>query len=642
AGAPADQPRSGRAARRADRRRKERVQAEGSQAAPGAAAPIADVGVVRYSEGITVKDLAERMGLKAKDIIKRLFLEKRMMPTINHALDEETARWVIEAFGGTPQLVGIEEEAVAASAGAEEPVDRPEDLVPRPPVVTMMGHVDHGKTSLLDAIRKSRVAEREAGGITQHIGAYKVTHEIEGKPREIVFLDTPGHEAFTLMRARGAQVTDIVVLVVAADDGVMPQTVEAINHAQAAGVPIVVAVNKIDKPGANPDRVLQQLADHGVLVEQFGGKAIAVPVSAKTGEGLSELLEMITLVADVEEYKANPNRPATGTVLEAKLDKARGPVATILVQNGTLRVGDVFVVGATMGRVRALVDEYDKRLQEAGPSTPVVVMGLEDVPDAGDTLQVFPDEQKARQLVLYRQQKRREEEQARRAQLPTLDNLFEKIKGGEVTELPIVLKADVQGSVEVLRRSLTDLSTDEVAVKVIHAGTGAITETDILLASASRALVIGFNVRPERGVAEVAAREGVDIRLHTVIYNVSEEIKQAMLAKLSPVAKEVYLGRAEVRQVFRVPKVGIVAGCYVVDGVVRRDAGARLLRDNVVVYEGKIASLRRFKDDAKEVRAGFECGIGLERFQDIKPGDEIEAFVIEMKRRESLEETHTT
>ena len=598
------------------------------------------VGEVRISEGISIKDLAERMDRKAKDIITRLFLQRGIMATINHALDEDTARWVVENFGGIVTVVGVEEEAIAeamSGQSAEAAAQAAEKKAPRAPVVTFMGHVDHGKTSLLDAIRKTRVAEREAGGITQHIGAYKVKHRREGADREIVFLDTPGHEAFTMMRSRGARVTDIVVLVVAADDGVMPQTIEAINHARAAEVPLVVAVNKVDKAGARPDRVKQQLADRGVLVEDFGGDVVAVDVSAKALTGIDNLLEMIVLVTDMQELGANPEVPAAGTVLEAKLDKARGPIATVLVQNGTLRVGDVFVVGSLVGRVRALVDEHEKRISEAGPSTPVVVMGLEDVPQAGDTLQVFPDEQRARQIALYRQTKRREEEAARRTKLPTLETLHQQIKEGEVSELAIVVKADVQGSVEVLRKSIEDLSTSEVTVRVIHSGTGAISETDILLASASRAIVVGFNVRPDRGVSDLAREEGVDIRLHTVIYNVTEEIKKAMLAQLSPVEKEVALGRVEVRQVFRIAKIGTVAGCYVTEGVVRRDAQVRLLRDNVVVHTGRIATLRRFKDDAREVRAGFECGVALERYHDLKPGDEIEAFTIEMTRRESLD-----
>jgi translation initiation factor IF-2 len=595
------------------------------------------VGTIRISEGITIKDIAERMDRKAKDVIKRLFLDKGMMATINHALDEETARWVVEAFGGTTEVIGIDEEAADLGISSAETAGEDGARVTRAPVVTMMGHVDHGKTSLLDAIRESRVAEREAGGITQHIGAYRVTHEVEGVEKEVVFLDTPGHEAFTLMRARGASVTDVVVIVVAADDGVMPQTLEAINHATAAEVQVVVAVNKIDKDGANPDRVLQQLAERGLMVEQYGGEVVACPVSAKTREGLDHLLEMILLVSDMQELTSSPDRPATGTVLEAKLDRARGPVATVLVQNGTLRRGDVFVVGSTMGRVRALIDEHESQLEEAGPSTPVVILGLEDVPAAGDELQVFREEQRARQLASYRAHKQRDEEKARRSKLPSVEHLFEQIREGDVNELAIVLKGDVAGSVETLQRALTDLSTDEVRVNVIHAGTGAITETDILLASASRAIVVGFNVRPERGVLEIAAREGVDIRLHTVIYNVADEIKQAMLATLSPVEREVELGRAEVREIFRIPKIGLIAGCMVSDGLIRRDARVRVLRDNVVIHKGKISSLRRFKDDAKEVRAGFECGIGLDRFQDIKPGDELEAYAVELTRRETLE-----
>jgi translation initiation factor IF-2 len=648
-GAPGGAPPKKRSKRQAARKKaaEEQAAAERQQqeAAQKAGADDQPVGQVKVSDGITVKDLAERMGRKAKDLIQRLFMEKKILATINHALDEETAKWVVETFGGTPVVIGVEEEAAAPAAEAPAEEEQAEAAAsagshPRAPVVTMMGHVDHGKTSLLDVIRKTRIAEREAGGITQHIGAYKI-HEPTTRSKEltgdIVFLDTPGHEAFTSMRSRGAKITDIVVLVVAADDGVMPQTLEAINHARAAGDPLIVAVNKIDKPGANPDRVLQQLAEREVLVEEFGGDVVAVRVSAKTMEGIGDLLEMIQLVAEVQELKADPERPASGTVLEAKLDKSRGPIATVLVQNGTLQVGDVFVVGSSTGRVRALVDEQQQRLDSAGPSTPVVVMGLSDVPQAGDTLQVFADEQKARQIALYRQEKVREEEQARRSAAPTLERLHAMIAEGEVNELPMVVKADVQGSAEVLVHAVEKLSTSEVQVRVIHAGTGAITENDILLASASGAIVVGFNVRPERGVLDVAEREGVDVRLHTVIYKVTEEIEQAMLATLSPVEKEVYLGRAQVRDTFKVPKIGTVAGCYVVDGEVRRDARVRLLRDNVVVHEGRIASLKRFKDDAKQVRQGFECGIGLERFQDIKLGDEIEAFAIVTSKRDSLE-----
>ncbi len=600
-------------------------------------APVEDV---RFSAGITIKDLAERMNRKANDVLKLIFIEKKIMATINHALDEETAQWVVEQFGGTPIIIGLEEEAtvddaVFGSGNADAAEEAQMTL--RAPVVTMMGHVDHGKTSLLDAIRETSVADREAGGITQHIGAYTVSKEHADKQLSITFLDTPGHAAFTTMRARGADATDVVVLVVAADDGVMPQTVEAINHAKAAGVPLIVAVNKIDKSNALPDRVLQQLLEHEVLVEDFGGDTVAIKVSAKTGEGLDELLEMILLVTEVLELQANPERPATGVVLEAKLDKSRGPVATILVQNGTLRKSDVFVAGSSMGRVRAMLDETSRAVDEAGPSTPVVVMGLDDVPNAGDLFQVFPDEQKARQIALYLRNKKREAEQARRSALPTLDRLHERIQRGEINELPVVIKADVQGSVEVLTAALSKLSTDEVRVKPIHTGTGAITENDILLASASDAIVIGFNVRPERNAAAAAEREGIDVRLHTVIYKIGDEIRQAMLETLAPVEKEVFLGRAEVRQTFKVPKIGVIAGSYVTEGLIRRDASVRLLRDNIVIHEGKLGSLRRFKDDAKEVRSGFECGIGLEGYQDLKPGDVVEAFVIEAVKRESLE-----
>jgi translation initiation factor IF-2 len=543
---------------------------------------------------------------------------------------------VVEAFGGTARVIEVEAEALTEdSSSAEE--STPEHRVPRSPVVTMMGHVDHGKTSLLDAIRKTRVAEREAGGITQHIGAYKVKQEREGKEHEIVFLDTPGHEAFTLMRARGARVTDIVILVVAADDGIMPQTVEAIHHAKAANVPLIVAINKMDKPGANPDRVLQQLTEHEILVEDFGGDTVACRVSAKALTGIDQLLEMILLVAEIQQLTAVENRPASGTVLEAKLDRSRGPIATVLVQNGVLRVGDVFVVGSTWGRVRALADERDRRLEQAGPSTPVVIMGLDEVPQAGDTLQVFADEQKARQIATWRQGKERDALAERQTRLVTLETLHSQIQAGQVNELTIVVKGDVQGSVEVLQKALSDLSTPEIKVRVIHAATGAITETDVMLAAASRAIVIGFNVRPERTVLEIIRREGVDVRLHSIIYNVTDEIKQAMLATLSPIQKEVYLGRAEVREVFRIVKIGEIAGCYVVDGLIRRDASVRLLRDNVVVWTGKMSSLKRFKDDAREVKSGFECGIGLERFHDIKVGDEIEAFAVELTKRESLD-----
>ena len=648
-GAGRGRPGAGRGRGRASTGRRSTVKrqqaAENAAAREAQAAMDAPIAEVRISDGITIKELAERMKRKANDVIKLIFMEKKIMATINHALDEETARWVVENFGGTAVSVGLEEEAAAVEdttlAGLTgEREETPEErLVTRPPIVTMMGHVDHGKTSLLDAIRATRVAEREAGGITQHIGAYTVTKEHDGVERQITFLDTPGHAAFTLMRARGAKATDVIVLVVAADDGVMPQTVEAINHAKAAGVPLIVAVNKIDKSNALPDRVLQQLVEHEILCEEFGGDTVTVKVSAKTGEGLDNLLEMILLVTEVQELQAAPDRPASGVILEAKLDKARGPIATILVQDGTLEKGNVFVAGSGMGRVRAMLDEDGKRVDQAGPSTPVAVMGLDEVPQAGELFQVFSDEQKARQIAIYLKNKKREEEASRRSALPTLDKLHERIQRGEINELPIVVKADVQGSVEVLNAALEKLSTDEVLVKVIHSGTGAITENDVLLASASQAIIIGFNVRPDRSAVDSAEREGVEIRLHTVIYKVADEIKLAMIETLSPVEKEVFLGTAEVRQTFKVPKIGVIAGSYVKEGKIRRDAQVRLLRDHVVIHEGRLTSLRRFKDDAKEVRAGFECGIGLENYQDLKPGDIVEAFVIEAVKRESLEKT---
>jgi translation initiation factor IF-2 len=487
-----------------------------------------------------------------------------------------------------------------------------------------MGHVDHGKTSLLDAIRVANVAGREAGGITQHIGAYQV--EMNGK--KIVFIDTPGHEAFTRMRARGAKVTDIVVLVVAADDGVMPQTLEAIDHARAAKVPIIVAVNKIDKPDAQPDRVKQQLSDRGLLAEDWGGDTVMVPVSAKMKLNLDLLLEMILLVADLQDLKANPSRPAMGNVLEAKLDRGRGPVATVLVRNGTLHVGDYFICGAVFGKVRAMLNDRGEQIREAEPSTPVEVLGLESMPEAGDDFQVVTDTAKAKQIVLFREAKVREASLAKSSRI-TLEMLHKKLAAGEVTELPIILKADVGGSAEVLTDTLQKLSNDKVRIRVLRSGVGAINESDVLLASASDAIVIGFNVRPERNTTALAEQEKVDIRLHTIIYNLTDEIKRAMSGLLEPVFKEVYKGKAEVRETFRITKVGNVAGCQVQDGTITRDSEVRLLRDNVVVYTGKISSLRRFKDDVSEVKSGMECGITLENYGDIKTNDIIEAFVTE-------------
>ena len=574
---------------------------------------------IAITEGVSIKELAEKMNIKSKYIIQKL-IARGILASINQTLDLDVAKEVCGEFGYRAEVISFEQEAEAKQVVA----DNPEDHLSRPPVVTIMGHVDHGKTSLLDAIRETKVAASEAGGITQHIGAYQV----EVKARSIVFLDTPGHEAFTLMRARGAQATDIVVLVVAADDGVMPQTIEAIHHAKAANVPIVVAINKIDKPGAQIDRVKQSLSEQGLLAEDWGGDVVMVSVSAKQRTNLDLLLEMILLVADLKDFKANPKRVASGVVLEAKVDKGRGVVATVLVQNGTLHVGDSFVAGAVHGRVRALTNDHGKNIESAGPSTPVEIQGLQELPQAGDTYQVFDDVTKARQVAEYRQAKLREKALRATARL-SLQALFEQMREGTVKELPIILKCDVQGSVEVLTDVLNKLSTEKVKVRILHSGAGAVTETDVLLAAASDAIIIGFNVRPERKGQELADAEGVEIRLYTVIYNVSNDIKNAMIGMLEYTTHEKYLGRAEVRDTFRVPKYGFVAGSYILDGVIRRNAEVRLLRDNVVIHEGRIGSLRRFKDDVSEVKSGFECGIGFERFSDVKIGDIIEAYIIE-------------
>ena len=581
---------------------------------------------ITLTEGVSVKELAEKLDIKAKDIIKRL-LDKGMFATLNQALDETLAIDLSRDFGAEASIITYEEDA-EYEAIAEE---KTENVHPRSPVVTIMGHVDHGKTSLLDAIRETNVTSTEAGGITQHIGAYQV----EKNGRTITFLDTPGHEAFTMMRARGAKVTDFVVLVVAADDGVMPQTLEAIAHARAAKVPIIVAINKIDKPNAQVERVRKTLGDNGLLAEDWGGDTVTVEVSAKQKTNLDLLLEMILLVADIQVLKANPHRTAMGTILEAKLDKGRGPVATVLVQNGTLNVGDSFIVGPVTGKVRAMYDYCGMQVKTAGPSVPVEVLGLEAVPHAGDLFQVLTDVSKVKQIGSLRQLKQRESQLAKTSRL-TLEHLHEQMKAGAIKELPLILKADVQGSVEVLSESLNKLGKDKVKVKTIHKGTGAITETDVLLASASNAIIIGFNVRPERKAADLATHEGVDVRLHTIIYNITNEIKSAMVGMLDQQFKEAYQGTASVRDTFKVPKVGLVAGCSVTDGKVSRNAQVRLLRDNVVVYEGKIASLKRFKDDASEVRSGFECGIGLENFNDIKMGDVIESYTMEKMAPESL------
>ncbi|HEU4403002.1 MAG TPA: translation initiation factor IF-2 [Candidatus Polarisedimenticolia bacterium] len=581
---------------------------------------------ITITEGVTVKELSEKMDRKAKDIITKL-IGRGILATINQPLDTKVASEILREFGYDAKIVSFEE-AVAREEAQEA---LPANLRPRDPVVTIMGHVDHGKTSLLDAIRESNIAAGEAGGITQHIGAY----HIRRKDRGTTFIDTPGHEAFTMMRARGARVTDIVVLVVAADDGVMPQTIEAIHHARAAAVPMVVAINKVDKPGANLDRVKKQLSDQGLLVEDWGGDVVAVPVSAKLKTGINELLEMLLLVADIADLKADSSTQASGTVLDARLDKSRGPVATILVQKGTLRVGDPFIAGAVHGKVRAMFDDLGHRVREAGPSIPVEVLGLEGVPKAGDLFQVLEEEWKVRQIGAFRQQKLRQEAMAKSSRL-TLDHLYQQIKEGMVKELPLVVKADVQGSVEALTKTLNDLPSDKVKIRVIHAGSGAITETDVHLASASNAIIIGYNVRPERSAQELADKEKVDIRLHSVIYDITNEIKNAMVGLLEPEAKEVYLGRAEVRQIFKVPKMGAIAGCMVSDGRITRSADLRLLRDNVVVHTGKVGSLRRFKDDASEVKAGYECGIGIANYNDLKVGDVIEAFRIDKVAAKSL------
>ncbi len=592
---------------------------------------------ITITEGISVKDLAEKLEVRAKDLISRL-LARGVFATINQTLDAELAGEIARFFGAETNVITLEEQAAkdidAAASGEETAVE----VTPRPPVVTIMGHVDHGKTTLLDSIRLSSVAEGEAGGITQHIGAYKVRIQDKESPaygREIVFLDTPGHEAFTRMRSRGAKATDIVVLVVAADDGVMPQTLEAIDHAHAAEVPIIVAVNKIDKPEAMPDRVKKQLADRGLMPEDWGGKTVFVDVSAKKKTNLNLLLEMICLVADLAELKATPERAATGVVLEAKLDRGRGPVATVLVQNGTLNAGDNFVVGNVYGKVRAMFDDRGAALQSAPPSTPVEILGMEGLPQAGDQFVVVADRDKARGISEYREQKAREATLAKSSRV-SLEGLAEQIKTAGTKELNIILKGDVGGSVEVLGDLLSKLSNEKVRLKVLRSGVGAITETDVLLASASNAIIIGFNVRPERKAQELAEQEKVDIRLHSIIYELQDEIKRAMTGLLEPTIKEVYQGRAEVLETFRIPKVGTVAGCRVSDGLIKRDSEVRLLRDNVAVFKGKVSSLRRFKDDASQVTNGMECGISIANYGDIKVGDVIEAFVTERVAAEAM------
>src|SRR5712691_41620 len=581
-------------------------------------------GPVTVESGVTVRDVSQAFGVPMGEIIK-ILMGLGQMRTATQSLADEELELVASEL---KREVTIKHLADEEEADEEVFEDSEDELAPRPPVVTIMGHVDHGKTTLLDAIRKTAVVETEAGGITQHIGAYQVEHN----GRQVTFLDTPGHEAFTAMRARGAKVTDIVVLVVAADDGVMPQTVEAINHARAAEVPIVVAVNKIDKPGANAERVKQELGNHGLAPEEWGGDTIVVPVSAKSKEGISQLLDMLLLQADVLELKANPGRLAKGTIIEARLDRGRGPVATVLVQEGTLNVGDAFVCGTQFGRIRAMMDDRGRRVERAGPSTPVEILGLGGVPEAGDTFVAVQDDQKARQVAEHRRGKQREAEMAKTAKV-SLDDLYQQIQTGAVKELKVVLKADVQGSVEAMSEALRRLSTDDVRLNVLHGSVGGITESDVLLASASNAVVLGFNVRAEPKAASLAEREGVDIRSYTVIYEAVNDVRDALEGLLEPTLQEKILGRAEVRQLFTVSGVGLVAGCFVTDGKMTRGARARLLRDHVVVHEGRISSLKRFKEDAREVASGYECGLSLESYQDVKVGDVVEAYDVEQVAR---------
>lgn len=590
------------------------------------APPPREFAEVKYNvvidESISVQDLAHQLGKKATDVIMKL-MSLGVMATINQDLDVETATIIAEEFGATVEVKITKEEELLV-----EVEDKPEDLVTRPPVVTIMGHVDHGKTSLLDKIRSANVTMNEAGGITQHIGAYQV----EIRSEKITFLDTPGHEAFTAMRARGAQITDIAILVVAADDGVMPQTIEAIDHIRAANVPMIVAINKIDKPEANAERIMQELTNYGLVAEDWGGDTIMVPVSAKSGVGINDLLEMILLVAEVAELKANPKRSGRGKVVESKLDKGRGPVATLLVQTGTLSVGDFLIVGSTQGRIRAMFDYRGKAVKTAPPSMPVEVLGLNDVPAAGDDFIVVENERLAKQVAEKRQKDKHASEIQRNIKV-SLEDIFAQIQEGEIKELNIILKADVQGSIEALRQSLEKISTDEVRVRIIHTGVGGIRETDVNLASASNAIIIGFNVRPDNNAKKLAEKENIEINTYRVIYEAVEDVKAALSGMLTPEIKEVELGQAEVREVFKVPKVGLVAGCYITEGKIARNSKVRVVRDGVVIFDGEVASLRRFKDDVKEVASGYECGIGLERFNDIKEGDVLEAYGFEEIKR---------
>ncbi|WP_369903021.1 translation initiation factor IF-2 [Bacillus manliponensis] len=593
----------------------------GRQQAPAVETP----DKITFVGSLTVSELAKKLGKEPSEIIKKLFM-LGIMATINQDLDKDTIELIAGDYG-----IEVEEEIVVNETEFETFMDEQEseeNLQERPAVVTIMGHVDHGKTTLLDSIRNSKVTAGEAGGITQHIGAYQV--DVDDK--KITFLDTPGHAAFTTMRARGAQVTDITILVVAADDGVMPQTVEAISHAKAAGVPIIVAVNKMDKPSANPDRVMQELTEYELVPEAWGGDTIFVPISAIKGEGIDNLLEMIILVSEVEEFKANPDRYATGTVIEAQLDKGKGTIATLLVQNGTLRVGDPIVVGTSYGRVRAMVNDIGRRVKVAGPSTPVEITGLNEVPQAGDRFMAFADEKKARQIGESRAQEALLAQRGEKSKL-SLEDLFQQIKEGDVKEINLIVKADVQGSVEAMAASLRKIDVEGVKVKIIHTGVGAITESDIILASASNAIVIGFNVRPDVNAKRTAEVENVDVRLHRIIYKVIEEIEAAMQGMLDPEFEEKVIGQAEVRQTFKVSKVGTIAGCYVTDGKITRDSGVRIIRDGVVVFEGQLDTLKRFKDDVKEVAQNYECGITIERYNDLKEGDVIEAYVMEEVKR---------
>lgn len=584
-----------------------------------------NIHTIEIPKKITVKDFADKIGKNPSEIITRL-ISVGVFATINQEIDFEHAHQIASDFGITIKEKKVESE-IELELLQEE--DRPEDLEERPPVITVMGHVDHGKTSLLDAIRKTNVTSKEAGGITQHIGASEV--RVNGK--KIVFLDTPGHEAFTAMRSRGAKITDIAILVVAADDGVMPQTIEAINHAKAANVPIIVALNKIDKPTANPDRVKQELSEHGVLIEEWGGDTICVPVSALTGEGIDNLLEMILLLSEMLELKANPNKLASGVIIEAELDKSKGPVATVLIQGGTLKTGDSVVAGASYGRVRAMVNDKGKNIKKAGPSTAVKIWGLSDTPEAGDSFNAVKDDKIAKQIYEQRKEKIREQNLKATAKV-SLEDLFKQIQEGDVKELNIIIKADVQGSVEALKQSLLKLSNDEVKINVIHGGVGTITESDILLASASNAIIIGFNVRPNSAVIGLAERENVDVRTYRIIYEAIEDVEAAMKGMLEPEYKEVILGRVEIRATFKVPGVGNIGGAYVQEGKITRNSKVRLLRDGIVIYDGQVSSLKRFKDDVREVVAGYECGVGLENYNDIKEGDIIEPYIIEEIKRD--------